>query len=58
MNPFPSAAGKHKPSEIQKKISNIIAKLGVPMQAIVSTGKGPYRKPSLGMWNFLKEEVI
>lgn len=51
------AAGKQTVPGIQKKISTIISALGVPMQAIVSTGKGPYRKPALGMWDFLKSEA-
>ncbi|XP_064116042.1 uncharacterized protein F21D5.5-like isoform X1 [Macrobrachium nipponense] len=51
------ASGKSTASDIQKKISNIISTLGVPMQALVSTGKGPYRKPATGMWEFLKKEA-
>ncbi|KAK7072515.1 hypothetical protein SK128_018821 [Halocaridina rubra] len=51
------AAGKQTVPGIQKKIGAIIAELGVPFQAIVSTGKGPYRKPALGMWNFLLKEA-
>ncbi|XP_053642699.1 uncharacterized protein F21D5.5 [Cherax quadricarinatus] len=51
------AAGKHTVAGVQKKISNIISKFGVPFQVFVSTGKGNYRKPALGMWNFLKNEA-
>lgn len=52
-----SAAGKHTVEGIQKKLSNIFDKLGIPIQAFISTGKGSYRKPALGMWNFFKEQV-
>lgn len=50
------AAGKHTVEGVQKKISSIIQKLGVPIQAFVSTGKGQYRKPAIGMWNFFLKE--
>lgn len=49
--------GKQTVSGIQKKICNIIEKLGVPIQAFVSTGKGKWRKPCCGMWEFLQEEA-
>ncbi|XP_042876293.1 uncharacterized protein F21D5.5-like [Penaeus japonicus] len=49
--------GKQTVSGIQKKICNIIDKFGVPIQAFVSTGKGKWRKPCTGMWEFLKEEA-
>lgn len=51
------ASGKHTVEGVQKKISAIIGMLGVPIQVFVSTGKGPYRKPALGMWEFLQKEA-
>ncbi|XP_071529360.1 uncharacterized protein F21D5.5 isoform X1 [Panulirus ornatus] len=51
------ASGKHTVAGVQKKIGNIIDKLGVPIQALVSTGKGEFRKPAIGMWTFLKNEA-
>jgi len=48
--------GKQTVAGIQTKIQSIIKKLGVPIQAFVSTGKGVYRKPMLGMWNYLKDQ--
>ncbi|KAK3851702.1 hypothetical protein Pcinc_041666 [Petrolisthes cinctipes] len=51
------AAGKHTVEGIQKKLSAIFDKLGVPVQAFVSTGKGSYRKPALGMWDFFKDKA-
>ncbi|KAK8390442.1 hypothetical protein O3P69_010254 [Scylla paramamosain] len=49
--------GKHTVEGIQKKIESIIQKLGVPIQVFVSTGKGEYRKPAIGMWNFFLNEA-
>lgn len=50
-------SGKHTVEGIQKKIEAIIQKLGVPIQALVSTGKGEYRKPAIGMWKFFLNEA-
>lgn len=52
-----TASGKHTVEGVQKKISAIIGTLGVPIQVFVSTGRGPYRKPAIGMWEFLQKEV-
>ncbi|XP_045115645.1 LOW QUALITY PROTEIN: uncharacterized protein F21D5.5-like [Portunus trituberculatus] len=49
--------GKHTAEGIQKKIESIIQKLGVPIQVFISTGKGEYRKPAIGMWNFFLNEA-
>lgn len=43
--------------DIQSKIEKVINKLGVSAQALVSTGKGKYRKPFTGMWDFFLSEV-
>nr|XP_045608307.1 uncharacterized protein F21D5.5-like [Procambarus clarkii] len=51
------ATGKHTVAGVQNKISNIINKLGVPVQVFVSTGKSKYRKPAIGMWNFFKNNA-
>lgn len=52
-----TASGKHTVEGVQKKISSIIERLGVPIQVFVSTGKSQYRKPGIGMWEFLQKEV-
>ncbi|XP_059474148.1 uncharacterized protein F21D5.5 [Neocloeon triangulifer] len=43
-------------SEFQHKIESVIRKLGVPMQAFISTGTSVYRKPLTGMWDYLAEK--
>lgn len=46
--------GKLTIADFRKKIERIIAKINVPIQVFVSTGKGKYRKPILGMWETLE----
>nr|CAD7262359.1 unnamed protein product [Timema shepardi] len=48
--------GSMKPQDFKGKLMKIIAKLGVPVQAFVSTGNGTYRKPVPGMWNSLSDK--
>ncbi|XP_065332330.1 uncharacterized protein F21D5.5 [Cloeon dipterum] len=43
-------------SEFQRKVENIARKLGVPIQAFISTGTSIYRKPLTGMWKYLSEQ--
>lgn len=52
-----TATGKQTVEGVQKKISSIIEKLGVPIQVFVSIGRGHYRKPGIGMWEFLQKKV-
>ncbi|GAB6025743.1 hypothetical protein CHUAL_011726 [Chamberlinius hualienensis] len=40
-------------NDFKKKVLNIIAKIGVPVQVFVAVGSGIYRKPAPGMWNHL-----
>ena len=49
--------GKLKVEDFKGKIHNIIRKLNIPVQVFVSTGKGPYRKPGLGMWKYLTQDA-
>lgn len=49
--------GKLKIEDFQQKIRSIQAKLNVPFQVFVSTGKGKYRKPLTGMWDVLTQLV-
>ncbi|KAJ8302903.1 hypothetical protein KUTeg_019299 [Tegillarca granosa] len=50
------AKGKQKIEDLQKKFCIVAEKMGVPVQILVSTGGGIFRKPCLGMWNHLKEK--
>ncbi|XP_015921258.1 uncharacterized protein F21D5.5 [Parasteatoda tepidariorum] len=48
--------GKTSAPDFKKKIQRIVQKLGVPIQALVSTGHGKYRKPNTGMWDYLLQK--
>lgn len=37
---------------------SITEKLNVPVQAFIATSDSVYRKPKLGMWNYLEQHVI
>lgn len=45
--------GTSKFEDFKRKIQNVIAKIGVPVQVLVSTGMDIYRKPAPGMWSYL-----
>ncbi|ELU14683.1 hypothetical protein CAPTEDRAFT_176929 [Capitella teleta] len=49
--------GKLKPHDFQKKVESIQKKIGISAQVLVSTGSGPYRKPGVGMWTYLQENM-
>lgn len=46
--------GKYTINDFKYKLETIIAKLNVPIQAFVSTGDKLFRKPRIGMWNYLQ----
>lgn len=48
--------GKLKINDLKRKIQSIVAKLNVPIQVFISTGKGKYRKPVTGSWNILTQQ--
>lgn len=48
--------GQTKMEDMQKKISNIVDKIGIPIQVFVATGSGVFRKPVSGMWTYLQDK--
>lgn len=47
--------GKYKVEDYKKKIEGIVKKLNIPIQVFAATGKGIYRKPLPGMWNYFSD---
>ncbi|XP_014281637.1 uncharacterized protein F21D5.5 [Halyomorpha halys] len=50
-----TVSGKRKVDGFQKKIENILNLLDVPVQVFIAVSNGLYRKPSPGMWYFMRE---
>lgn len=50
------ARGKTKIEDLKTKFSSLVEKLGVPVQILISTGGGMYRKPAQGMFYYLQEK--
>ncbi|XP_054732144.1 uncharacterized protein F21D5.5 [Anastrepha obliqua] len=48
-------SGKVKLDDFKRKIKEILTKLGVPVQVFVAIEEGIYRKPLIGMWQYLIE---
>ncbi|XP_041376109.1 uncharacterized protein F21D5.5-like isoform X2 [Gigantopelta aegis] len=42
--------GKIKIEDLKEKLINVVSKCAVPVQILVSTGSGLFRKPCSGMW--------
>lgn len=49
--------GKITISDLKLKFEDIVREVGVPVQILVSTKGGIYRKPCTGMWKFLTEKL-
>ncbi|XP_038209815.1 uncharacterized protein F21D5.5 isoform X2 [Zerene cesonia] len=55
-NQSPIGSGRVKIEDFKKKIEGVVAKLDVPAQVYIATGKGFFRKPATGMWDVLAEQ--
>ncbi|KAF7654164.1 hypothetical protein LDENG_00073250 [Lucifuga dentata] len=51
------AKGKLRPEVFKSKVEDILTTLQLPVQVFVATGPGIYRKPVIGMWNYLCEKA-
>ncbi|XP_011635937.1 uncharacterized protein F21D5.5 isoform X1 [Pogonomyrmex barbatus] len=50
------SSGKIKINDFKRKIERIVQKIGIPIQVFIAVGMNIYRKPTIGMWEFLEKE--
>ncbi|GIX86188.1 hypothetical protein CEXT_383971 [Caerostris extrusa] len=48
--------GRTSTPDFKKKVQRIVHRLGIPIQVMVSTGSGKYRKPNTGMWDYFVQK--
>lgn len=46
--------GRVSPDELKVKIENVFAEIQVPVSVLFATKKDKFRKPSIGMWEFIE----
>lgn len=51
------AAGKVSAEDVQARVDAVVAALGVPVAVYVATRKDGFRKPALGMWRALLDDL-
>ncbi|XP_060602624.1 bifunctional polynucleotide phosphatase/kinase-like [Ruditapes philippinarum] len=49
--------GKTNMADLKSKFSDVLDEIGIPVQILVSTKGGLYRKPCPGMWDFLTDKL-
>ncbi|XP_072557824.1 bifunctional polynucleotide phosphatase/kinase isoform X2 [Paramormyrops kingsleyae] len=51
------ARGKQRPEVFKSKVEDVLSTLELPVQVFVAAGPGIYRKPVLGMWDYLCKQA-